>query len=96
MKTQVLSFGLLFLVSSCGSLRLSPKGCASNGIWGDKAFLFDLKFSEEYYVWNVDHEVRLKEFLKKRNIDCNEIKKMRVEIKSVFFVKRELSVFILK
>ncbi|MBC7538206.1 MAG: hypothetical protein H7281_05260 [Bacteriovorax sp.] len=100
MKRKGLILGLLFLVSSCGSLKLSPTGCRSDGVWGDKIEAgkqdTELKFTEEYYLWNVDYEVRLKEFLKKRNIDCSEIKKLRVNIKSVFFVKRQLTVFILK
>lgn len=94
--------GLIFvlLLTSCGALKLSPTGCRGDGVWGDKIEEgkkdTELKFTEEYYVWNVDYEVRLKDFLKKRNIDCSEIKKIRVNFKSVFFVKRELTVFVQK
>lgn len=90
---------LMFLVS-CGSLRLSPRGCRSDGVWGDRIpegkMSDELSFSEVYYVWNVDHEVKLSDFLKKRKIECSEIKKIRVEMKSVFFIKRELTVFVQK
>lgn len=100
MKMLGFLFGLLFLVTSCGALKLSPMGCSGDGVWGASSFEgkqdSELKFTENYYVWNVDYEVRLKDFLKKRNINCKEIKKMRVNIKSVFFVKRELTVFIQK
>jgi hypothetical protein len=95
-----LLFGLLFLVTSCGALKLSPTGCPGDGVWSantiDGKQSAELSFTEDYYIWNMDYEVRLKDFLKKRNIDCREIKKMRVNIKSVFFVKRELTVFIQK
>lgn len=98
MKNCSLVLFILVFISSCGSLKVSPIGCKTDGIWGDTSLLDkeEIKVSEEFYVWNVDHEVRLKDFLKKKGIECSEVKKMRVEIKSVFFVSRELSVFVSK
>ena len=88
---------------SCGALKVSPKGCQGEGIWSgpidnidNRANTSENSFTEIYYVWNFDYEVRLKEFLDKRKINCREIKKMRVNISSVFFVKRKLTVFIQK
>ena len=100
MKLNILGLVFLFLLSSCGALRLSPTGCHGLGIWGDQnaegRYANELKFTETYYVWNMDYEVRLKDFLKVRNIECNQIKKIHINITSVFFVKRELTVFIQK
>lgn len=102
MKGMKIVFFILSLMAfvSCGSLKLSPKGCRTDGYWGDREekgnVVSELSFSEEYYVWNVDHEVRLKEFLGKHRIACSEVKRLRVQMKSVFFVKRELTVFVQK
>ena len=91
---------ILFLVSSCGSLRVSPLGCKSPGYWGDEPELgkenHEIKVSGSYMIWNVDYEVKLRDLFKANKIDCADVKKMRMEIKSVFFVKRELNVFIIK
>ena len=99
MRVAIL-LGSLMMLASCGSLRLTPKGCHSDGTWGERTPLGKLdketSFREVYYVWNLDQEVKLSDFLKKRKIQCNEIKKIRVQIKSVFFVKRELTVFVQK
>ena len=88
------------ILSSCGSLRLLPQSCHSNGIWGQKIEEgkagTEIALSETYYVWNMDQEVKLKEFFKEKNIECHDVKEMRVEIKTTFFVKRELTVFIQK
>jgi hypothetical protein len=92
---RVIVLGFLFLMTSCGALIVNPKGCRDIGVWAGPGENEE-KFTEQYLVWNVDLEVQLKEFLKKRNINCSEIKKMRVDFKSVFFVKRELTVFIQK
>ncbi|MGZ3789495.1 MAG: hypothetical protein ACXVLQ_13280 [Bacteriovorax sp.] len=99
MRKATLLFFLLFLCS-CGALSVSPLGCRSEGSWGDGSSLGgpveEMKLSEEYYVWNDDYEVRLKDFLKRHHVNCSEVKKLRVQINSVFFVKRELNIFIVR
>lgn len=100
MKVNGLLIVLSLLVMSCGALKVSPKGCQGEGIWSgpinNRVDTSEDHFTKVYYVWNFDYEVRLKEFLDKRKIDCREIKKMRINISSVFFVKRKLTVFIQK
>ena len=97
---RIVSWAMMFFITACGSLKISPLSCKTEGVWGEKPIgrmaANELALSEEYYIWNMDKEIRLKEFLKKRNIDCHDIKKMRVTIKSIFFVKRELIVFVQK
>lgn len=97
---NVLLLGLMSSFVSCGSLKLSPQGCRTNGLWGKmvEAGIADkeIAISEEFYVWNVDHEVKLKDILKAHQVDCSEVKKLRVQMRSVFFVKRELSIFVEK
>ena len=96
MRVSCLVTAFLFLFSSCGSLRLSPIGCQGDGLWSEKPLTGELSITETYYVLNFDREIRLKEFLEKRNINCRAIKKMYVKIDNVFFVKRELTVFVQK
>lgn len=98
MKYCLLLLALLFF-SSCGSLKVSPQGCRSTGLWGDipeEGKGNEKKITGEYYVWNVDYEVKLRDLLKTAGMDCRDVKKIRMEIKSVFFVKRELTVFVSK
>jgi hypothetical protein len=94
MRKALLVLFILIFSSSCGSLKVSPKGCKTQGHWGETSE--EIKVSEEFYVWNADNEVKLRDFLKKKGIECSDVKKVRVEIKSVFFVSRELSVFVSK
>lgn len=100
MRIKCLIFIVLFIFSSCGSLKLTPKGCQGEGSWGDEVVDRKnhgwLKFSEDYYIWFADYEIALKEFLKKRNINCHEVKKLRIDIGTYFFVKRELTIYIQK
>jgi hypothetical protein len=91
---------MIFLIVSCASLRLTPHGCKSEGVWGAMPEEWkkkeELKLTEEYFVGTTDKEVKLNDILKKNKISCSEVKYIRVEIKSVFFVKRELKIFIIK
>ena len=89
----------LLLLNSCGSISLVPRGCKTDGLWGE-----DLSYNEHkeiiidksYYVWLFDTEVKLKDILRENKIECSEVKKLRVEIKSTFFVKRDLKIFLEK
>jgi len=99
MKNLLILFDL-FLISACGALNVTPTGCRSNGFWGNDQELGrtspEIMLSKEYFVWNVDYEVRLKDFLKEMNMNCDEVKRIRVEIVSTFFVNRKLNVYVTK
>lgn len=98
MKVFVLSL-LLFVTTSCGSLRLSPQGCQTVGEWGagpQKLDEREVKYTEEYFVFTEDKEIKLSTFLKEKGLSCKEIKKIRVQMSSVFFVKRILDVYIIR
>lgn len=100
MKIEISFLSTVFLMTltSCGSLNLNPRGCRTDGVWGERNFdgrpATESAYSETYYVWARDHEVRLRDFLLKRKIECSDVKRMRIEMKSAFFVKRELTVFV--
>lgn len=89
----------LLCLTSCGSLRLSPQGCRSPGFWGkapEKSEELEQEFSEEYTVFLLDKEVRLRDFLKEKGVACEDVKSLRVRMGSTFFVKRKLSILIRK
>lgn len=97
MKCLVI-FCVLMSITSCGALRVNPQGCRTNGEWSDGMDegkpAVESSYSQEYYVWNADQDVKLLNFLKERKVDCSELKKIRMKMESVFFVKRKLTVFI--
>lgn len=96
MKNFFLLIFSAFLLSSCGSLTLSPQACRSSGQWGisESSGPQERKISAVYYVMTMDKEIRLRDLLKDNGVACQNVKKMRVEMSSVFFVKRVLSVYI--
>ena len=88
---------LLFFVSSCGSLSLVPRGCKTDGIWGEDLGYNDFKeviINKSYYVWFFDLELKLKDILKEQKIECSSVKKLRVEMRNTFFVKRDLKIIL--
>jgi len=97
-KRPFIILALLFFCS-CGSLRVSPQGCRSQGQWGktaERSQQIEQEFSEEYTVFLLDKEVRLRDFLKEKGVACEDVKSLRVRMESLLFVKRKLSIFIKK
>lgn len=86
---------LLCFLSSCGALKINPRGCFTDGVWGAKSEN-EISFTKSYYVWIDDYELRLRDFFKEQKIDCRDIKKIHVNIKTVFFVKRDLTITVPK
>ncbi len=97
LKTLLISSFLMTAVS-CGSLKVNPQGCRTSGEWDDGLDdgkpASEISFSQEYYVWNADQNVKLRDFLKEKKFDCSEVKKIRIKMESILFVKRKLTVFI--
>ena len=93
---------ILMALTSCGSLKLNLIGCETNGQWGERALLSrenahsEITVSEEYYLWGNDLTINLQDFLIAHKRDCNELKKLRVQMNSVLFIKKELIVYIKK
>lgn len=102
-------FLLLFVCSSCGSLKISPKACQTNGIWGtspqssreitkedlDEEQFIDLKNQETFLVF-YDREIRMKDLLSEHNIKCEEVKKLRIEIETSWFFIRKIALKVVK
>lgn len=98
-KNALLCFFLLAF-ASCGSLRVLPNGCRTDGTWGDHPIEAhggsEIQIHESYFIFFDDHEVKLKDLVKEAYLECNEIKKIRVEMHSSLFIKRELNIYITK
>jgi hypothetical protein len=99
---------LLFL-SGCGALRINPKSCNSPGIWGANPLstreitreeaedekIIDLNMKESFLVF-YDRDLRLRDLLNEHKIKCEEVKKIRVEIKTTWFLIRKVTLKVVK
>ena len=97
----LLSILLIFALTSCGTFRVTPQNCKTNeGVWGDSKRDYieasEFKYSKTYMVLFSNVDVRLRDFLKEFNVKCSEVKKLRMDVKSVFFVNRTLDVYVEK
>ena len=80
------------LLTSCGSLTLSPSGCPNKGLWGSEQ-KNEVLITEDYYLWGDDTDIRLHDFLDQHGVKCEQIKSLRVKITTTFFVKRTVEVY---
>ncbi|MBC7714740.1 MAG: hypothetical protein H7177_15445 [Rhizobacter sp.] len=109
MKKLVMIACLLMFVSGCGSLKITPRSCNTKAVWGsnpassrtstreemDDEKILDIKAKDEFYVFS-DREIRIRDILESHGIKCEEVKKLRVEIKTSWFFKREVSLKVVK
>lgn len=100
---------LVLLATGCGALRISPKGCRTDAVWGasplatreitkaevDEENVLDIKAKEQFFVFS-NREVKLRELLNEHGIKCEEVKKLRVVMKTSWFVFREVSLKVVK
>ncbi len=108
MKNLVL-VGFVLVLSGCGTLRVNPKSCKTNAVWGaspessreitreelKEEKVIDLKTKEEFYVF-YDRDLRLKDLLEEHGIKCEDVKRLRVVIKTSWFIKREVFLKVVK
>lgn len=109
MKKLIVVTGFLLLASGCGTLRVNPKSCKTNAVWGSSPIssrettreelenekVIDLKTKEEFYVF-YDRDLRLRDLLEEHGIKCEEVKKIRIVIKTSWFFMREVSLKVVK
>lgn len=108
MRSFLVVMSLVFL-TGCGTLRINPKSCKTNAVWGaspassreitreelEEEKVIDIKASEEFYVF-YDRDIRLRDLLEEHGIKCEEVKKIRMEIKTSWFFLREVSMKVVK
>ncbi len=96
-------------LTGCGSLRVNPKGCQTDGVWGsnpkstraitkgeiEEENSIDLKASENFLVF-YNRDLRLRDLLEEHNIKCAEVKKIRVAVTTKWFFIREVSLKVVK
>ena len=108
MKITTMVF-MLLLATGCGALRINPKGCRTDAVWGsnplstreitrenleDKSTI-DLKSKEVFFVF-YDRDIRLRDILEEHGVKCEEVKKLRVVITTSWFFKREVNILVVK
>lgn len=106
---SLFSLVVLLLISGCSTIRVTPNGCQTDGVWGDNPTLSreltlqDLKDEEKiderakrsYFTFSRT-TARIKDIAEEASINCREIKKMRVEITSKLFFFKEVKLKIVK
>lgn len=109
MKKLVVVISFVLLTTGCGTLRINPKSCKTSAVWGatpassreitreelEEEKVIDLKTKEEFYVF-YDRDLRLRDLLEEHSIKCEEVKKLRVVIKTSWFFMREVSLKVVK
>ena len=100
---------LVLLATGCGTLRVTPRSCKTNALWGvspsssreitreelEEEKVIDLKTKEEFYVF-YDRDLRLRDLLEEHGIKCEEVKKLRVVIKTSWLFMREVTLKVVK
>ncbi len=103
---MIMSFVLL---SGCGSLRINPKSCKTDAVWGsdplssreitreelEEESVVDLKVQGPFYVFG-DEDLRLRDLLEEHGLTCEGVKKLRVRISTKWFFIREVSLKVVK
>ena len=109
MKRIVLIVFILLFASSCGTLKITPRSCKTKAVWGssplssrentrremDDEKIIDLKAKDDFYVF-YDREIKIADILMDHGIHCKDVKKLRVEITTSWFFKREVSLKVIK
>ena len=108
MKTLVMLI-VLVSASSCGTLRINPRSCKTYAVWGnspdfnwgvsrdelENEKVIDLKMKETFIVF-YNRDLKLRELLEDHGIKCEDVKKVRVKIKTSLFFMREISLKVVK
>lgn len=90
-----------FLFSSCGSVKVSPRSCNTNAVWGSSfdqlrhldgrvisQKSIEINKDKTYFV-PFNKNINIREILENYQYNCVELDKLRVEVRSyAFFWKK--------
>lgn len=108
MKTALIIAGLSFLSASCSSVRVNPKGCKTQAQWGSNPLssrevtLDELEDAKKEIVTTKEltvfssEDIRLRDLLEENGIKCEEVKILRLQIKTSWFFMREIQLKVIK
>ena len=109
MKRSLFMMALVLFSTGCGALRVNPKGCKTDAVWGlsndavrgitraelEEEAVIDIKAKEQFLVF-YDRDIRISDLLLEQAIKCEEVKKLRVVINTSWFFWREVSLKVVK
>ena len=111
MKQSLFIMALVLFSTGCGVLKVNSKGCKTDAVWGaspnssrglsrekmkaEEDVFLDIKGREQFSVF-FDREVWLSGLLEEHNINCSEVKKLRMVINTSWFFWREISLKVVK
>lgn len=109
MKKLFFMMALVLSATGCGALRINPKSCKTDAIWGispnatrgitrdeqEEERVIDIKAKEQFFVF-YDRDVRLRDLLEEHGIKCEEVKRLRLVINTSWFFWREVSLKVVK
>lgn len=100
---------LVLFSTGCGALKINPKSCKTDAVWGSspnssraithdeiaEEESIDLKAKESFFVF-YNRDIRLRDLLNEHGIKCEEVKKLRLVMKTSWFFVREISLKVVK
>jgi len=109
MKKLPIIAALVLLFTGCGNLRVTPKGCKTDAVWGasptstreitreelNEEKGIEIKSKDDLYVFD-DHEINLRELIEEAGMKCENIKNLRVVIETSWFFKRTVTLIVVK
>lgn len=94
--------------AGCGALRINPKGCKTDALWGSNPLSSREITKEEMedaqrevtgkkeLTVITDTDIRLRDLLEENGIKCGEVKKLRVRISTKWIFFREIELKVIK
>lgn len=100
---------LVLSATGCGALRINPKSCKTDAVWGtspnavrgitreeqEEERVIDIKAKEQFFVF-YDRDIRLRDLLEEHGIKCEEVKRLRLVMNTSWFFWREVSLKVVK
>ena len=109
MKQSLFMMALVLFSTGCGVLKVNPKSCKTDAIWdasinSSRSYtlgnveleeVIEIKAKEQFLVF-YDTELELKELLLEHDIECSDVKRLRLIMSTSWFFWREVSLKVVK